>query len=362
MLLFAAHLVIIATLFKQSDAFPTGAGACTAGNTAVEGSHLINPTTGSLADGGFTISLGGTPLLDGAAGSFSINTDIELILSGGTFKGFLFRLGETGVDTNSAFTVTGPLIQIAPVCTEVGGVTHTSNSDKTTISATLNMAAVAADMPLDVTVVVQNGGGGSEYYYSQFLLSSEGAVAAPVTFAPVPPPTGFPTAIPPTAFPTVALPAPVADTLAPADPPIGGTSAPISGVTDVPVTSAPAGEVTAAPVTSAPVGGATAAPVTSAPVGGATAAPVTSAPVGGATAPPVTSAPVGGATSAPVTLAPVTSAPVSGKGKTSSGKGMSMGEKKGKKEKKDKSSKGKGGGKEDKLKKSTKRFRGRLLV
>jgi hypothetical protein len=211
----AVRLLVAAALCREAISFSTGAGSCSAGNNAVQGIHLSNPTTGSLGVGGFTVSLAGATLVEGALSVFPINTDAELIISGGTFRGFLARLGETGVETDTAFSFTSADVQKAAACVDVGGVTHTSNSDKTTISAILNMATDAASMPLDVTVVVQNSGGVSEYYYSQFLLAaSDGApafsptspvgspVVAPGSFSPVVPPTIFPTAIPPTAYPT----------------------------------------------------------------------------------------------------------------------------------------------------------------
>lgn len=201
----ASSFLIAASLLCESvSAFSTGAGGCSAGNTAVQSSHLTNPKTGSLADGGFSVSLAGSTLAAGSTSTFAINTDTSLtVASTGSkmFRGFLLRLGETGgVSTDTAFTFAGTDIQKAAACSDVGGVTHTSPSDKTTVSATLKLTAAATAMPLDVTVVVQNSGGVSEYYYSQFLLTSEAdllATPAPVvagTPAPVtlPPNPGYP--------------------------------------------------------------------------------------------------------------------------------------------------------------------------
>jgi hypothetical protein len=118
---------------KSVAAFPTGAGACSAGNTAVQDSHLVNPTTGSLASAGFLVSLGGALVVEDSTSTFPIGTNVELKVdaSNKPFLGFLIRLGETGgVSTDSAFSVTGTEIKIAPVCTAVGGVTHTSASKK----------------------------------------------------------------------------------------------------------------------------------------------------------------------------------------------------------------------------------------
>jgi hypothetical protein len=209
---FIASLVAVATLCQSAAAFPNGAGGCSVGIAAVQGSHLTNPTTGSLADGGLSISLGGVTLAAGSTTAFPVNTDTVITVSSTTksFKGFLLRLGETGgVTTDNAWSFAGLDIQKAFACFDVGGVTHTSNNVKTSISATLRLPTAATAMPLDVTIVIQNVGG-SEYYYSQYLLTAVDAIA---TFAPVLPvtpapiavtiPTAFPTAVPPTGFPTV---------------------------------------------------------------------------------------------------------------------------------------------------------------
>ena len=176
--LFTPLALVVATLPKSTVAYPTGAGACTEGNTVVQGAHLTTTAkTGSLADGGFSVSLGESALMPGAISTFDIDTNTALTITGrGTFRGFLMRLGETGgVSTVDAFSVTSSDVQLANACFDVGGVTHTSNQAKTSASATLNLASAANDMPLDVTIVVENSGGVSEYYYSQFTLT---AVAA----------------------------------------------------------------------------------------------------------------------------------------------------------------------------------------
>jgi hypothetical protein len=181
---------------KSVAAFPTGAGACSAGNTAVRDAHLVNPTTGSLASAGFLVSLGGALLLEDSTSTFPTATNVELRVNASNklFLGFLIRLGETGgVSTESAFSVAGNDIQIAPVCDEVGGVTHTSASAKSSISTTINLAASATAMPLDITIVVENSGGVSEYYYSQYLLTAQADIVAVTVASPTSPPNpGFP--------------------------------------------------------------------------------------------------------------------------------------------------------------------------
>jgi hypothetical protein len=328
---FFTSLVAVATLCKSVDAFPSGAGGCSAGNNAVQGAHLNNPTTGSLADGGLSISLAGVTLAAGSTTTFPVSTDTVITVTSTTksFKGFLLRLGETGgVSTDAAWSFTGTNIQKAGACFDVGGVTHTNADSKTSISATLNLPTAATSMPLDVTIVIANNNGVSEYYYSQFILTAAAAVAtpSPTPLAPValPPNPGFPACsvcgvgmvisnpsgivAPPQRENTTCAVFQEAGQLGYIDPLfcpvvfavasncgcVPGTLAPISSApvtpAPVPVTPAPV------PVTTAPVLPVTPAPVTKAPT---TKAPTSAAPV------PATTAPV-----LPVTPAPETKAPV----------------------------------------------------
>ena len=180
-----AIALLLAFVCNKAVAYPSGAGSCAAGVAAVQGPHLTRGTitTGSLALGGFTVALGGSPLVDGVTSTFDINTDVSLTIAGTkTFKGFLLRLG--GSNTISSLTGTGD-VQVSNICTVdgVGGVTHTSASEKTTVTATLRLATAAAGLPLDVLVVVQNSGvtNISEYYHTSFLLTARDSLPVPST-------------------------------------------------------------------------------------------------------------------------------------------------------------------------------------
>ena len=365
-------LLVLAASVSAVVAFPSAPGQCPEGIVAVGPSHLGAPsvTTGSLIDGGLSISVNGDAIPAGTAMTLPAGVEhtITLAVTGSNpdvtfFRGFLIRLGETTVSTLGAVQPVDTAISaIAGVCTGagVGGVGHNGRVEKTTVSATVMLPSAAANMPLDVTAVIMLRNGESEYYYSSYTLSLQDGTAAPV-MAPLPPSPGFPPcnvcdANDPTVritnrdaiveisgqdpttcfnfqragdfgFIAEAFCPAVAGFLSPCDCMSQATAAPVTAapVTAAPVTAAPvtpapvtAAPITPAPVTSAPVTAApaTSAPVTPAPVTSApgTAAPVTSAPV---TAAPVTAAPVTGApvtpapvTSAPVTAAPVTTAPV----------------------------------------------------
>ena len=339
---FASRLLFVAIICKTALAYSTGAGSCDPGSGAPQGLHLSRATviTGLLEKGGFTVSLDGKPLVAGVVSTFPIQTDTSLTISGiKSFRGFLMRLGETGVQTDIALANVDTNSQISTMCTAVqgvGGVTHTSSSVKTTVTANLSLGAAASGMPLDVTVVVQNSGTISEYYSTRFLLTAA-AAATPSVSPAIPPNPGFPPCPVCGTGKVVTIPSgivsppgrnqttcqifeqggllgfvdpafcPFVPSLATNCGCMNSTVAPgiVVQPTTAPVTMAPVTKtpVTMAPVTKAPV---TMAPVTKAPV---TMAPVSKSPVttAPATLAPVTKSPV---TTAPATVAPVTKSPV----------------------------------------------------
>ena len=52
----------------------------------------------------------------------------------------------------------------------VGGLTHTNNEIKDTISGVLRLDEIADDLELDVTVVITNQNQESIYYYSSYKI------------------------------------------------------------------------------------------------------------------------------------------------------------------------------------------------
>ena len=258
-------LFILASLSEPSLGYPNGAGSCAAGKNAIQGSHLTkgNVLFGSLSDGDFSVSIGGVPLVVGATSTFLIGVENTLQITAGSkaFKGFLIRLGEAGgATTYDALTATSSDVKVASECTGlegVGGVTHVSNSDKTVVTATLKLDEIASDLPLDVTVVVQNSGNTdtSEYFYSGYFLSSidsSGPTASSSqTDTPSPVPVTPDTSSPmvtkaPTPAPIVpATPAPVLTNIPTIAPVVPATPTPV--VTKIP-TIAPVVPATPTPV------------------------------------------------------------------------------------------------------------------
>ena len=79
-----AVVAILSSNFSPTVlAYSNGAGGCTAGNTAVQSIHLTQTIkTGSLATGGFSVTLGTTKLVAGVPTTFPINTATSLTITG----------------------------------------------------------------------------------------------------------------------------------------------------------------------------------------------------------------------------------------------------------------------------------------
>jgi hypothetical protein len=165
-------------------AYPTGAGGCVSGAPSVGSPHLPSSTGDlTLTGNGIEVSVDGT-VLDPST-PFAITAGSEHVITvsatGATpFRGFLVALStSTGLDLSTALLPQDTtLAQVAGACTApLFGVTHTSNADKTTASALLNLAD-DADLTLDVTVVIQNVFNGvSQYGYAGYQLTNSAAAA-----------------------------------------------------------------------------------------------------------------------------------------------------------------------------------------
>ena len=207
----AAAIVIGPTLVVVVEAFPGAAGGCPAGIAAVGQPHIDGgrpETTGPLLQGGVTLSLNGVPL-EGKPAEFRLGEVNELVLeaSGSPMKGFLIRVGppqgaENSVDLRESIfpadeeDTLSQIAESACVSTEqVGGLTHTSADEKTSVSASLLVENEIEGLSLDVTVVMANVVTDSTYYYSNFVVNAVQAADPdePVVATPT---TSFPTAAP----------------------------------------------------------------------------------------------------------------------------------------------------------------------
>jgi hypothetical protein len=193
---FAASLLasLLATTTNNVQAYPTGAGSCLGGQAAVGGAHLDADTvnTGSLEDGGLQVMINGSPITDMTTVNATETVDIELVSSDKGFKGFLIRLGageeegeDQGVARQAEVDFTSVLMaddedesvqEESTHCPDenAGGLTHTSNDVKTTVSGMFEIPQpVAGGVMMDVTVVMENGEV-SEYYHTSYMLTVEG--------------------------------------------------------------------------------------------------------------------------------------------------------------------------------------------
>jgi hypothetical protein len=108
---------------------PDGAPVCPADVAAVSDAHLINvQATGSLAEGGIVVAVGGVPLEEGGPPvDLEINrtysVSITRIFRRTFFRGMLWRVagGDSGSNTEDAVSVLDAgILQVSTPCTSTG--------------------------------------------------------------------------------------------------------------------------------------------------------------------------------------------------------------------------------------------------
>ncbi len=169
-----------------AEAFSTGAGSCDPG-VPLKGAHILNEQLGGgpLSDNGFEVRLNGFALDSESENDVPLSGvdsahDLTLVAAadGTFFRGFLIRIEGTDIDTREY------LVE------DVGGVSHTNNSEKTEATALLRLTDTVTNLVMDVTMVVKNRDGASEWYHSRYILNAGAVTAIPtVSKAPSPPPS-----------------------------------------------------------------------------------------------------------------------------------------------------------------------------
>ena len=173
------------------------AGNCPGGRAAVGVTHLEGDVTkGTLEQGGISLTVGDQLLSVGEIVTLPIKQDLTWTLNATKrpMRGFLIRAEDlvddkgAAVDTREALSNDLPLdfldgdgddvnseVQVAEtVCVNafsVGGVTHTNNNQKRTVSGTFRVDKPVQELQVDVTIVIMNRNGKSIYYYSGFVVS-----------------------------------------------------------------------------------------------------------------------------------------------------------------------------------------------
>ncbi|CAB9501065.1 Desert hedgehog protein [Seminavis robusta] len=189
-----SFLAIIAftSLFSGVSALSSGAIGCNGDEPAVGDEHTdsdLKPLqkTGDLAVGSLTLAINGVPLdpntpFDapiGVAHTWTLTVDLEG-LHARPFRGFLVRIdsGDANIGGDDALEIldeSGSDIQEALVCAVqegVGGLTHTSNGEKTRVVGALVLEEVNTNISVDVTVVIENRDIRSAYFYNQFKINA----------------------------------------------------------------------------------------------------------------------------------------------------------------------------------------------
>lgn len=193
--------IALICLEHVAQSFTTGVGSCDAG-IPLQGTHLLNEQLGGgpLSNKGFQVRLNGAALDSESRNDVSVSNEgheLKLVAAATDtfFRGFLIRIEGEGVDTTDYLDAPegDDNIRVVSLCVlikEVGGVSHTNNSEKTEATALLRLPEPAAELAMDVTMVVSNRDGAAEWYNSRFILNAGGITVAPtVSRAPSPLPT-----------------------------------------------------------------------------------------------------------------------------------------------------------------------------
>jgi hypothetical protein len=168
-----AILVTLFFILSSAVAYPTYTGGCKAGNS-LGGPHLKAPTSGLLSVLGLQLTIGTSPLTPGKALTVKSGTSlpISIVSTGGkTFRGFQIRISKGSTDTSTWLTAgTDANVQVDKFCTiaKVGGISHNSNSDKSSVTGTLTVPKATTGITIEVTVVLDDKP--SVWYKSNYKL------------------------------------------------------------------------------------------------------------------------------------------------------------------------------------------------
>jgi hypothetical protein len=186
-----SRLVILSSLFAGGVlAYPSGAGSCVGGQSAVGGSHLGASLRkeGSLEMGSLTFAINGISLMSdttmdipiGMSHTWTLSVDMDGFQAR-PFKGFLVRLNGGGVGVEDALDMAisrqNSMIQPAQACDDiegVAGVTHVDSEEKTCVSGVLLLDEAADGMIFDITVVIENNStkSASAHFWSSYTVNA----------------------------------------------------------------------------------------------------------------------------------------------------------------------------------------------
>jgi hypothetical protein len=236
-------ITTIITTVPTAQAYSNGAGACMGGMAAVGGFHLDaqNSETGAdrtvlsgeLSEGMVSVLIdnnANTPL--DFTQPYNLNTQTDFTITvvttsdRGGYKGILLRFSNADNTIDAATQIllepVDSLLQISTVCgtdeTNTVGLTHTDNSEKTSVNAIIRFDAPGT-VQLDITIVGANDDKVSVYGYTGFILEVTGDPYVAPTSTPTLSPTKEKVTLPPgeTATPTTSptLSDLITDTLSP---------------------------------------------------------------------------------------------------------------------------------------------------
>ena len=168
-------LFLVGLFFFLSPAWsaPNGASQCVTGGPSVAGNHLSanSLTTGTLDQGGYTVSIPGYGAFAEGNSIVVQGGDFDIVVGGALLRGFLIRAAGTTADQGSPIGIEA---KNAAVCGNLASVTHSSNNQKTDVGISLS-GLDPGTHDFDIDVVVRNSIANSEstYYYQTFTVTVE---------------------------------------------------------------------------------------------------------------------------------------------------------------------------------------------
>ena len=185
------YAFIFANLVAKCYANTYGAAHCSSGTPSMFVS-AHGTSKGGLSTGNLALDVDGVSISSGSTTSLDAGTTHTLTLSGGDFKGFLFRLnGKNGENVKSVIGIESGSSGKSKFNTgcdaDVGGITHVDAELKSSVSVAL-LSDDLIDTTLEVTVVIQKSDPRTMYHEAFDISFTSDETASP-TRAPTQAPT-----------------------------------------------------------------------------------------------------------------------------------------------------------------------------
>lgn len=146
-------LIALAALATLTDAFPYVSGTCAGGNPIFLSPH---PYGGSLGNGSLIFKIDGDEVSPNTVFDLSAGVH-QLVLSGGTFNSFLFRLSSSsGINTRDKLIYSEDDARDQGSCaSDVAGISHKNDNPRTSITMSFD-GSKTGEYTLDLTAGIKD--------------------------------------------------------------------------------------------------------------------------------------------------------------------------------------------------------------